>query len=216
MGNNRSSIVFHREWHDAAVCLCDEQRLEFYDSIMDYAFGEGELIPAFQEVNFSMKLMCSQIDADNSILERVGILEEVVQKLQKELEEYSTQKEERKNIDVNIDNNINKAGINIEEVKNEENQKKSPVKSKRFVKPTVEKIKQYVEEQQYDIDAETFFNYYESKGWVIGKSPMKDWKAAIRTWARNRKKNNSSVSDLFKQSINSGEEDLVINGQKYR
>jgi hypothetical protein len=56
----------------------------------------------------------------------------------------------------------------------------------KFVKPTIEEIRCFCEERNNGIDADEFFNFYESKGWVIGKSPMKDWKACIRTWERNR------------------------------
>ena len=60
-------------------------------------------------------------------------------------------------------------------------------KKAKFVKPTIEEIKCFCEERNNGIDADEFFNFYESKGWVIGKSPMKDWKACIRTWERNRR-----------------------------
>ena len=55
---------------------------------------------------------------------------------------------------------------------------------KRFEKPTIEEITAYCKERGNGIDAHGFFDYYESKGWVIGKSPMKDWKAAVRNWER--------------------------------
>ena len=62
-------------------------------------------------------------------------------------------------------------------------------KEKRFVKPTIEEIQARCDEMGYDIDAESFFNYYESKGWVVGKTPMKNWRAALAGWnARNNKK----------------------------
>lgn len=61
-------------------------------------------------------------------------------------------------------------------------------KTKRFVKPTIEEIKQYCIERNNNVDADKFFNYYESKGWVVGKSSMKDWKACVRTWESNQKK----------------------------
>ena len=64
--------------------------------------------------------------------------------------------------------------------------------SRRFVKPTIEQIADYCKEKDYDVEAERFFNYYESKGWVVGKSPMKDWKAAVRTWASNQKSSQPS------------------------
>lgn len=63
-------------------------------------------------------------------------------------------------------------------------------KSKRFVKPTIEQIQKYCDERENDIDAQRFYDHYESKGWMIGKSPMKDWQAAVRTWENIRKKEN--------------------------
>ena len=59
------------------------------------------------------------------------------------------------------------------------------IKNKRFKKPSVEDIKEYCIERKNVVDAESFFNYYESKGWKIGKSAMKDWKSAVRTWEKN-------------------------------
>jgi len=59
--------------------------------------------------------------------------------------------------------------------------------SKRFIKPSVEEVKAYCEERQNGLNPEKFVDYYESKGWLVGKTPMKDWKAAIRTWENNRK-----------------------------
>ena len=57
----------------------------------------------------------------------------------------------------------------------------------RFVKPTVEEVRAYCQERNNGIDAESFVDYYESKGWLIGKNHMKDWKAAVRTWENRRK-----------------------------
>lgn len=57
-------------------------------------------------------------------------------------------------------------------------------KSKRFVKPTVDEVRAYCEERQNGIDPEYFVDYYEARGWIASKTPMKDWKAAVRTWER--------------------------------
>lgn len=62
--------------------------------------------------------------------------------------------------------------------------------NKRFVKPKIEEIKQYCLERKNNIDAERFYDYYESKDFMIGKNKMKNWKAAIRTW-ESRDKSNS-------------------------
>ena len=55
----------------------------------------------------------------------------------------------------------------------------------KFKKPTVEEIRLYCQERRNSVDAQRFFDYYESNGWHVGKNPMKDWKASIRTWERN-------------------------------
>ncbi|MBS1372076.1 MAG: hypothetical protein HPZ91_19200 [Lentisphaeria bacterium] len=58
---------------------------------------------------------------------------------------------------------------------------------KRFVKPAVEAVREYCESRQNNVDAGEFCDFYDSKGWLIGKTPMKDWRAAVRTWERSKK-----------------------------
>ena len=62
---------------------------------------------------------------------------------------------------------------------------KSPTKAKRFVKPTLSEIEQYCIERKNNVNAEQFYDYYESNGWKVGKNSMKNWKAAVRTWEKN-------------------------------
>lgn len=59
---------------------------------------------------------------------------------------------------------------------------------KKFKKPTLEEISAYCVERKNNVNPEKFLNYYESNGWRVGKNPMKDWKACIRTWEQNNKK----------------------------
>ena len=59
--------------------------------------------------------------------------------------------------------------------------------SSRFQKPSIDEIRQYCISRGNSVDPEQFFNFYESKGWTIGKSPMKDWRAAVRTWEKREK-----------------------------
>ncbi|WP_306767699.1 replisome organizer [Agathobacter rectalis] len=63
-------------------------------------------------------------------------------------------------------------------------------KTKHFIPPSVEEVEQYCLERSNNIDAQSFIDFYESKGWMIGKNKMKDWKAAVRTWERSRKQEN--------------------------
>ena len=66
--------------------------------------------------------------------------------------------------------------------------KKENIQRKTFSKPTVEEVKAYCSERKNNVDAEKFCDFYESKGWRVGKEPMKDWKASVRTWEKGDKK----------------------------
>lgn len=60
-------------------------------------------------------------------------------------------------------------------------------KRTKLVPPSVDEVRAYCKERNNDVDPEAFVNFYASKGWMIGKNRMKDWKAAVRTWEKNRK-----------------------------
>ena len=58
---------------------------------------------------------------------------------------------------------------------------------KRIEPPTVQAVQAYCDERGYHINAAAFVDFYTSNGWKVGKNPMKDWKAAVRTWERKDK-----------------------------
>ena len=60
-------------------------------------------------------------------------------------------------------------------------------KKKRFTPPTVEQVAEYCQGKGYHIDPEAFVAFYASKGWMVGKSPMKDWKSAVVTWTKSER-----------------------------
>ena len=61
-------------------------------------------------------------------------------------------------------------------------------KEKRFTPPALEEVTEYIREKDYKVDPEAFIDFYASKGWKVGNQAMKDWKAAVRTWARRDRK----------------------------
>ncbi len=71
-------------------------------------------------------------------------------------------------------------------------------KSTRFFPPTVEEVESYCFERGNKVDAQAFVDFYESKGWYVGKNKMKSWKAAVRTWEKNQKQepNNQSAQSI--------------------
>ena len=58
-------------------------------------------------------------------------------------------------------------------------------REKRFKPPTVDEVRVYCAERKNGVDPQRFVDYYTSNGWKVGKSPMKDWKAAVRNWEKN-------------------------------
>lgn len=72
----------------------------------------------------------------------------------------------------------------------------------RFIKPTLEEVKDYCKERNNNVDAQRFIDFYESKGWMIGKNKMKDWKASVRTWEKRNKKN---TPEWFDKDLDEGD-----------
>jgi len=68
-----------------------------------------------------------------------------------------------------------------------------------FKKPTLDEVKNYCILRKNNIEAEAFIDFYESKGWQIGKEIMKSWKACVRTWESREKKNPKTMSKIDMQ-----------------
>jgi hypothetical protein len=72
----------------------------------------------------------------------------------------------------------------------------------RFQKPTIEQLKEYMNEQGMNDIAENWLNHYEANGWMVGKNKMKDWKASVRTWKTNQKNNSATPQVVHKKVFN--------------
>lgn len=68
-------------------------------------------------------------------------------------------------------------------------------KAKRFVPPTVAEVTSYCQERGNRVNPEAFVDFYASKGWMVGKNPMRDWKAAVRTWERSEGRGHNSAGN---------------------
>ena len=76
------------------------------------------------------------------------------------------------------------------------------IKTRAFSPPSLSEVKEYIDGKNYHVDAEQFIDFYESKGWMVGKNKMKDWKAAVRTWQkRNKENSNGSHQQTSKPSL---------------
>lgn len=97
----------------------------------------------------------------------------------------------------------------INNIKEKENKKKSADKPHRsFVPPAVEEVRVYCQERNNGIDAQSFVDFYDSKGWFVGKNKMKDWRAAVRTWeqrSRGQTKPRIEVDNSFRKAMRESE-----------
>ena len=84
--------------------------------------------------------------------------------------------------------------------KNDKNDKKDK-KSSRFTPPSLLSVKEYITQQGYGVDADNWYDFYSSKGWMVGKNKMKDWQACVRTWQR-RENGSSSEDDKISKILN--------------
>lgn len=91
----------------------------------------------------------------------------------------------------------------------ENNEKKSHSEIyRRFTPPTIQEVMDYCKERGNNVDPERFVDFYSSKGWKVGNQPMKDWKAAVRTWEKSEKKPVQLLpAQDYRQRDYSGEDD---------
>lgn len=86
-----------------------------------------------------------------------------------------------------IESNCKQLKANVPVIQSESESNPNPkegVRAARFTPPTVDEVREYCRERGNSVDAERFVDFYTAKGWKVGKSPMKDWKAAVRTWEK--------------------------------
>ena len=74
---------------------------------------------------------------------------------------------------------------------NKENKDNNDNKENKRFAPSRTEIEEYISSENLSVDAEAFFNFYESNGWMVGKNRMKDWQATVRTWNSRSKTQNT-------------------------
>lgn len=122
--------------------------------------------------------------------------------------EYRLQIESEKSNNKLLSNNVQQKlykctpEIEIEiENRDRERDRKNSAGAKRrapnFSPPSLQEVQEYCKERGNNIDAESFIDFYESKGWMVGSSKMKNWKAAVRTWENREKKVKGNGKELW-------------------
>ena len=179
----RDSMVFYRSFHEATRELPPEIYKEAMVALMDYAL-DGRINEVSAYANMFLQMAKPQVDANNQRYINGSKGGRKPEPKSEKSENVKTKPEPKRNqTGTRSEPNVN---VNVNDNVLKENTLKG-VKEKRFAPPTLENVIGYCREIGCSIDAQRFIDFYESKGWMIGKNKMKDWKATVRNWARQEK-----------------------------
>ena len=198
-----NKFMFFENFKETADKLPDELRLKFYDAMTDYVFKGIE--PDDVVISALITAIKPSLDKEDGRKNNGGnhnptgknqfLKEKEIEQNQKQLKYLrsipvnSGQIGQTRSIPLETETetgNITPLSMSPQRVDDTQlDLKEAIAKTKRFVKPTVEEITAYCREKNKSVDAERFWNFYESKGWKVGKNPMKDWRAAVCNWAKD-------------------------------
>ncbi len=204
----RGSIVIYDSWGRMISALPDEQALELVRMIFAYSFEDTYPLSNDQSVNAMFGMIREKLDEDAEAWERTRQARSEAGKLGNEIrwgnrDASQSDNENRKtshcdNRDRKASQSIAKIAVSVSDyvsVSDKDIEKEKDKKEKgRFIKPSVDDVRAYISEKGYHVDAQSFVDFYESKGWRVGNSPMKDWKACLRTWERREKNKPASFN----------------------
>lgn len=186
----REQMTFYRSYWEAVKRLRKSaDRLSALEAILAYALDGEEL---------------DRTDAADAIFVLVKPLLDAAARKSKGGKTTSRAEEDNDKITGRVeeesDNNIKNKKKNNIKVKN--NMLDSNART-RFTPPTLDEVIAYCQERGNSVDAERFVSFYESNGWKVGKNPMKDWRAAVRTWERDNrpqaKAQTKSFADIWRE-----------------
>lgn len=190
----KERFYIYTAWRDSMSRLTDEQlgkflriyyQMQLKELDLDYETGDPMLdmlldrarnqlaydIPAYEK-------KCETNKANGGKGGRPKKTQTVSGKTQKNPNGYDIESESDIELDSELDSEL---GTPSESSR--KNVKKEP--QKRFRPPTVDEVEAYCLERNNRVNAERFVDYYTSNGWKVGKNPMKDWKAAVRSWEKH-------------------------------
>lgn len=209
MDEKRNYFAFYETFDNQLEHLDDSTQLKFYRAIKDY--GLYNIEPEFSGIELALWQGMKEA-IDNQKARSAKNTENIKKRFSKNESQNDTTSYEPIRTDTNEYESIRLDTTSYEPIrtgdereiekeyekeKESENERESIAakppfsqkseKNQRFKKPTVQEISEYCQERQNAIDAQRFFDFYESKGWKVGNQPMKDWKAAVRNWEARQK-----------------------------
>lgn len=170
----RDQFTFYRSYYEALKHLPKRDQTSVLMAVISYALDEEE--PSLSGVPLSVfTLIRPTLDSGrNKAKNRINKTE------QNENKKEQTRKEKEREKEV-------EGEIEIERENDSYTPPTPSSRGNRFVSPSLDQVRAYCLERGNKVDPQSFVDFYASKGWVVGKSPMKDWKAAVRTWERKER-----------------------------
>lgn len=167
-------------YYEALRDLPDGDRLKLYDAVLDFGFGNDveELPPTLQgffrlivptlekSIKFEEKQKANGMKGGRPAKPKQNPSET-------QAKPRKSQHDFGENLDIDVAFAVDNAFAVADD---------KPPRAARFTPPTVEEVLAYCKERRNSIDPQRFVDFYSSKGWKIGNSTMKDWRAAVRTW----------------------------------
>ena len=211
----RDSIVFYKTWGELIASLPMDKGSLLMLMIFDYAFNDIEDTSDDPTIDALFNLIKGQLDRDAEKWDEIrrkrseaGIKGNEIRWHNRKTSQSDTsyrkssqtdvcESQNIANIAVNVNDNVN---VNVKE-KESIKEKDSSAMCRRFTPPTLQEVADYVNSKGYSVDPQAFIDFYESKGWYIGKNKMKSWQSAVGTWERRQKRDRKPNSfKEFKQN----------------
>ena len=167
------------DYLDAIEPLGDTERGRLFTSLLTYA-RTGEAPQLGGNERFLFPMMRAQLDRDIAAMAGVSEARSKAAKASK-----SSKCEQKQQMQANAAN-ADKSSKDKDKDKDKDDDKKgNGAREARFTPPSIEEVAAYCQERGNGVDAARFVDFYSSKGWMVGKSRMKDWRAAVRNWERS-------------------------------
>ena len=163
------------DYLDAIEPLGDAERGRLFTSLLTYA-RTGEAPQLGGNERFLFPMMRAQLDRDIAAMAGVSEARSKAAKASK-----SSKCEQMQQMQANAAN----ADKSSKDKDKDDDKKGNGAREARFTPPSIEEVAAYCQERGNSVDAARFVDFYSSKGWMVGKSRMKDWKAAVRNWERS-------------------------------
>lgn len=184
------AVLIQPSFYESMKVLPDDERLLLYDSICEYSLHGKKPKKLSPTATSLFILMKPNIDSSNKRYAastengKKGGAPKGNQNARKQPKNNQTE-QPKNNQDYDYD-------FDLEKDCDKDNIADKPPRP-RFVPPTVEEVREYCVSRNNSVDPERFIAFYSSKGWMVGKNKMKDWKAAVHSWERNEYKKSTEV-----------------------